>query len=310
VKEFFNINKRQERGIFVLSLIIMIMIIIDYFAPDLAPDLPAHITDNAKYLNQVKLLKVEEEPTDPKVCFEIRQKEKGNRAVENLHLKVFDPNVISEKEMLAMGFTKFLAANIRKYREKGGRFKKKKDLAKIYGMEDAFYSQLISYIDISVVKEVTAAADETFIEKVQDWEVKEKPHKKVHLGINSADSVQLLEVEGIGPYYAGAIIRYRNRLGGFVNKLQLLELYNVDSVKYHRWEDQLYLDTLKIRKLPINTADFKTILRHPYIDYETTKYIVNKRAHLVKFAALSELKDPRKLPNILYQKLLPYLSLE
>jgi len=315
VKDFFNLNKRQERGIFVLSLIIMIMIIANHFAPEFASGLPAHITESSELLQQVKWQHIEKESIDPKVCFEIRKKESQKFKKSPVHLKIFNPNNISFDEMIDMGFGKFLASNIVKYRDKGGRFKAGKDLARIYGMEEAFYKRLLPYIYIpSNEKSYLNSSVKDQLSRIQPATLVDddlsKPRKKVFLGINTADSVQLLQVKGIGPYYAGAIIRYRNRLGGFVDKKQLLELYNVDSTKYNMWKDQLFLDTVKIRKIHINTADFRTILKHPYLDYEATKYIVNKRGHLGQFAALYELKDQEKFPDVLYNKLLPYLSLD
>jgi len=130
------------------------------------------------------------------------------------------------------------------------------------------------------------------------------------LGINSADSAQLIEVSGIGPFYAGAIVNYRNSLGGYRNMSQLMELYKMDSAKLEKMLPQLYLDSMVISKISINKVEFKDLLKHPYIDYETTKYILNKRQKLGKFAALYELKDPVNMPDSLYQKILPYIKLE
>ena len=43
------------------------------------------------------------------------------------------------------------------------------------------------------------------------------------ISINSADSADLLPLPGIGPVFAGRIIKYRNLLGGFVSSANFLK---------------------------------------------------------------------------------------
>ena len=95
--------------------------------------------------------------------------------------------------------------------------------------------------------------------------------------LNSADTTELKSLPGIGSFFAKNIVDYKNKLGGFIEKEQLLEVYAFDTTRLSNIENFIIIDTIELRKVNINTDDFKTILRHPYIEYEDVKKIVNYR---------------------------------
>ena len=97
------------------------------------------------------------------------------------------------------------------------------------------------------------------------------------VNLNSADTTELKSLPGIGSFFAKNIVDYRNKLGGFIEKEQLLEVYAFDTTRLSNIENFIVIDSIELRKVNINTDDFKTILRHPYIEYEDVKKIVNYR---------------------------------
>lgn len=98
------------------------------------------------------------------------------------------------------------------------------------------------------------------------------------INLNKADTSGLLQIPEIGPFFAKNIINYRERLGGFIDKEQLLEVYGFDSSRLAIITPHINIyDNLELRKINVNNDDFKTILRHPYIEYEDVKKIVNYR---------------------------------
>lgn len=97
------------------------------------------------------------------------------------------------------------------------------------------------------------------------------------LELNSTDSIALVDLPQIGEVMASRIQRYRDRLGGFVCFEQLYEVKGMDSARYTTVRPYLLLDTTHIHKLEVNRDEFKTLLRHPYLDYDQVKAIVNHR---------------------------------
>lgn len=95
--------------------------------------------------------------------------------------------------------------------------------------------------------------------------------------INSADTTELKSLPGIGSFFARNIVEYRDKLGGFIEKEQLLEIYAFDSTRMANIESLIVIDSIELMKVKVNTDDFKTILRHPYIEYEDVKKIINYR---------------------------------
>lgn len=118
--------------------------------------------------------------------------------------------------------------------------------------------------------------EEAYTSKVHQTKTnRQKPIAKIQ--INTADTLALQNLPGIGPYFAKNIISYREKLGGFIETNQLLEVYAFDSARLEMIESYLIIDTIETRKIKINHDDFKTILRHPYIEYEDVKKIVKYR---------------------------------
>lgn len=305
LREYFQLDKRQERGLLVLIVIVIFVIAFNRYAPKM-------FERSEKSLAETRIL-IEKLPvaSSEKELFQTNGKEKPKEIILEIN-RFFNPNTISLEKLKETKLPAFVAENWVKYRNSGAVFYKAEDVAKVYGINDQLFDQLKPWIYIpkKELNIVQTGEEAKIIDKALDKETNPPVKPAVVLGVNSADSLTLLEVNGIGPFYAGALVRYRERLGGYRKLSQLMELYKMDSSKLERMLPQLYLDSIKIDKINLNTAAFKEILRHPYIDYETTKYIVNKRNKLGKFAALYQLKDTAEMPDTLYYKLLPYIKLE
>lgn len=97
------------------------------------------------------------------------------------------------------------------------------------------------------------------------------------LDINVADSLALVALPQIGEVMASRIQRYRDRLGGFVSFDQLFEVKGMDSARFATIKPYIILENKEIRKLDVNRDEFKTLLRHPYLEYDQVKALVNHR---------------------------------
>ena len=98
------------------------------------------------------------------------------------------------------------------------------------------------------------------------------------IDINTADTTLLKQLPGIGAAYAKWIVNYREKLGGYCETEQLLEVYRMDSVRFNDIKNYVKIDSTFIpNKLRINSDAFKILLKHPYLEYEDVKKIVNYR---------------------------------
>ena len=206
----------------------------------------------------------------------------------------FDPNLADISTLLQYGFNRFQAANLIKYREKGGTFYEPDDLLRIYGIDSVFYSFIENNIQIhSLSKEMDAAKTE-----------KTEPC----IELNNADSVELVKLYGIGPVFASRILKFRDLLGGFHSKNQLLEVYNLPSETYYNIEKNIETDTTAINKMRLNFAEFGELLRHPYLEKEDVKAIVNFRERNGTYNSVSQLNTEGVIDVKTYRRIRPYLS--
>lgn len=219
------------------------------------------------------------------------------RAMQKPEYFMFDPNGLPLEKWVKLGLSEKLAHTIKNYEQKGGSFKTSGDLRKIYGMTDSLFSQLEPYISIKDTVRQTAAKKE------------EKKHE-VLLDLNIADTLDLQQLRGIGPSFARRISGYRESLGGFCKKEQLLEVYGMDSTRYSAISGSVFVSGGPFRKININKAGIKEMTGHPYIDFYLAKSIVLQREKNGGFKNIDEIMEAELVYRELFNKISPYLSVE
>jgi competence protein ComEA len=216
-------------------------------------------------------------------------------------LTKFNPNKISIEDMKRLGFDQRLSNRIANYRQKGGVFRIKSDLLKIYGVDSTFYHHLFAYIELPEVAE-KKVFERTIVKEFKKTE-------KDKFDLNVADSVVLNNVKGIGPVLAGRILKFRNALGGFVKPSQLKEVYGLDSVVRERLlHDSFIEESYSPVKLNLNTIDEKALASHPYISKRLAKSIVSYRFQHGQFKTVEEILTLLAISPQDAEKLLPYLT--
>lgn len=205
----------------------------------------------------------------------------------------FDPNQASFQELTKLGFNRFQANNIIEYRKKGGEFGTETDLLKIYGIDSAFFMTIEKYIQIKILSPTTPA------------EVNPSP---LLIELNSADSLELVILSGIGPVFASRILKYRDLLGGFYSKSQLLEVYNFSEETYSNIENYILVDTIHLKKIRINFTDYGELLRHPYLNNNQVKSLLDYREKNGAFSSIKQIHQANLVDSITFSKIEPYLN--
>lgn len=125
--------------------------------------------------------------------------------------------------------------------------------------------------------------------------------------LNESDTTDWKKVPGIGSVYAARIVNYRDLLGGFKEVDQLLEVYGIDQELFSRIAVYIEPDT-NLRKLRVNDAEFRELLRHPYLSYKQVQAIMSIRRRKGDIGSIRELSmlDEFTTEDIL--RLDPYLA--
>lgn len=171
-----------------------------------------------------------------------------------------------------------------------------RDLSGIYDMEELR--------DCYVVSDSVAAALEPYVIFPE-----RKPHPiEEPVELNTADSAALRSVSGIGPKTVGAILTYRERLGGFLRAEQLAEVPGVTERNYEKILKQIYCDSCKIRKIDINFASPKVLGRHPYIAPQVLRKLLKARQLKGGWSTAEELIEENIMTRKEAARLVPYLQ--
>lgn len=224
-----------------------------------------------------------------------------------LYDTIINPNDAQFDDFLRVGFSEKQAKSCINYRSKGGKFHKESDLMKIYSISENDYNRLKQYV-------IVPKENKTREWKREDYNKKEKhiiPSNTVSIkivSINSCDTTDLMNLPKIGSFRARKIIEYRDKLGGFYDISQLLNVYSIDSELVSEIGKYIIVDTLAIKKINVNEASFKEIVHHPLISYETTKNIVTYKRIVGEIKNVQELRDNNIVSADEYETLKNYIK--
>ena len=223
-----------------------------------------------------------------------------------IQMQVFDPNTVDSMTLLHLGFKPWQAKNMLKYRAKGGKYRKKEDLKKLYGMTDSMYLALTPYIYIkdSIVVD-SARIDSVRTDSLPRWN---STKKDTILNLRTADTTELKLIRGIGSYRAKMIVRYREQLGGYARVEQIMEARGMDKVIADSILPHFYIDSVVVNKIPINHIRPEILQRHPYLNFEQAKAIYEYRRKHIRIKSAEELKKIKGLSPTDIEKILIYLD--
>lgn len=135
-----------------------------------------------------------------------------------------------------------------------------------------------------------------------------KFNKQATLDINAADSIEFEKLPAIGEKLSSRIVRYRERLGGFISILQMKEVYGISDSAFNFIFPLLTINKdFKPRQIDINTVEYADLRRHPYATHEFTKLVLAYRKVNGAYNGKLDLEKVGELDKSIIQKLLPYL---
>ena len=127
--------------------------------------------------------------------------------------------------------------------------------------------------------------------------------------LNSASLSELESLKGIGPFFAKNIIKLRDKLGGFYDENQLLEVWQFTPEKLKEISNQISISKQLIVPLNINSVSSEELKNHPYFTWNIANSLIKMRAQKGRFNSLNELKESVLVTEEWFQKIKIYLSL-
>ena len=227
-KSYFIFSKKEQRGIMVLGIILLGTMLLG-------------------------------------ILFPRKETSINSTAQQRGPLFYFDPNTMDSITAIRLGIPSRQVITLMRYRNKGGRFYRKEDLAKLYGLKKDLVEKLIPYVVIKNLDRNTA------YRKMVDYDyqkfgnriglVKEDGNKNLNewsIDINLADEKQWAAKTKLSPAIIQNIIRYKNYLGGFTNLNQIKKVYGFTEANYYLLKPHLQLGKMNKRKPNASNMSFES----------------------------------------------------
>ncbi|WP_078764419.1 helix-hairpin-helix domain-containing protein [Elizabethkingia miricola] len=196
----------------------------------------------------------------------------------------FDPNTLTTQEWKDLGFSERQVQGILNYKEKilKGSFKTLTDFQKCYMISAEKFEELKPWIRI------TQPVTTSFSSQITE------------LDLNTISFRQLRDF-GFEDKAAASLLGFRKKLGGFAQKEQILETYNIDKDLALKLIQEARLDISKVNKIDILTAEEPALKGHPYFRFYADKIIFYRTSLSDKNDILKRLNaKPKDLEKILW----------
>jgi competence ComEA-like helix-hairpin-helix protein len=298
-EKIFLLTGEQWLGLLVLVVLIVGgMVATKYLQPEAEPVMM--VEDSVK-------TNFKDYQTKQDSVYKAKWKKTYKRDTIEIRMQMFDPNTVDSITLLHLGFKPWQAKNMLKYRAKGGKYRKKEDMKKLYGMTDSMYIALEPYICIMQENVLvdSAQVDSAKMDSLPKWR---SIKKDTILNLRTADTTELKMIRGIGSYRAKMIVRYREQLGGYARVEQMLEARGMDKVVADSILPHFHIDSVIVNKMPVNKMRPEVLQRHPYLNFEQAKAIYEYRRKHIRIKSAEELKKIKGLSSEDIEKIVIYLD--
>ena len=314
LRELFSFTDRERNGTIVLLILIALLLVFISVQKNFV-SLPkedfskfdAFIAslDSMQHSDSLLAQEKNQDEENSSSPFPTVAEEAGTHSVfHTKELFNFDPNNLPEDDWVRLGLSPAQARCIKNYEAKGGKFFTKEDVKKMYVISAERYAELEPYIVLPEKK-----TDSQNEDTQQPTIANGKNVKPSIIELNTADTSDLISINGIGPAFAKRILDYRDRLGGFYSTAQLTEVFGIDQVKFDGIKNFVKADSSYVRKININTADISELKKLPYFSPSVASALVNYRKVHGNFKSVDGIKGCALITPQLFGKVAPYLTI-
>lgn len=295
LKSFLTYSKSERNGTILLAALLLMLIVASFIYRPISSSSIANKETYEKTDSFFRSMQYVESDVDFNSKRSVLSEELP--ITKEVRLFKFNPNTISIDSLMDLGLSPKQAQVVINYRNKGGQFRRPDDFSKIHVIDSSTFQRLRPWI---VTPEVTIASTDTLkITKTA-----------IIVELNSADSLSLTKLKGIGRSFARRIVTYRDLLGGFYSVSQLYEVYGLNPDLVNSLTPNIWVDSSAIRRININLIGYEELKGHPYLTDYQAKSIIYYRSKQGNIAKLNELVENKILPQERYKKIAPYLTVK
>ncbi|NNE54523.1 MAG: hypothetical protein HKN32_00785 [Flavobacteriales bacterium] len=299
LKDYFTFDQRDRKGITWLILILLGALFIRHSDRLFLEESAVLVVNDVDVqMPSDSVLKDAAISFSPSTKQQASSSEKSNGVTRQSHLPTyfsFDPNVLSEEGWRSLGFSPKQVATIMNYRNAGGMFYKKEDVLKLYCVDQKKFDALEPFIDIP----------KRFEAKSFDEIVRQTP-----LDLNTADTLELKSLRGIGSFYARKIVEYRTELGGFTHYDQLHEIWKMRPETVAMLKEKTILSQHGVRPLFVNASEAEDLFQHPYLSKKISSAIFAYRKLHGPYKSWDDMQKCVLVSDEVKSKLMPYIAFD
>jgi DNA uptake protein ComE-like DNA-binding protein len=214
-KSYFIFTSKEQKGIVVLGCILSLSLLLHYLLP----------TTSANQGNN------------------LNTKSKAKKVF------YFDPNVLDSVQGFQLGLSSKQMRTLYHYREKGGRFKKKEDLLKWYGLTEDQGRRLLPWVRIHAMD----SNHDYQQNKRQKW----TQYAPEQIDINHSIASDWIRVTGLPAYKVKRILTYQKWTGGFTNIQGLKKVYGITAFDFEMIYPYLKYQPNTTQKMAYQTMRFE-----------------------------------------------------
>ncbi|MEO1259762.1 MAG: helix-hairpin-helix domain-containing protein [Bacteroidota bacterium] len=301
--EYFYYTRAERNASIVLAILCMVFFLLPGFYSYLTP--PSPRTDFSE-LRAMAMEMIPEKATAEKSAERAPNFRNENFPATSTELFKFDPNNVNKEELIKLGLSSRTAQTMLNYRMKGGRFFKKEDLKKVYGLRAEDYERLEKWVviasrpsssskkaNVATASSATGQRAEKNQQQTAVIPAKKSFAKKVYapvpIDINQSTAEDWQQFRGIGPGYSNRIVKFRDKLGGFASVEQVGETYGLPDSTFQAIQPYLTVSPV-LQKIAVNTCSLEELKSHPYLSNYQATILFNYRKQHGPLAGMEELK--------------------